>query len=328
VSVFDLALLDEAECWDRINRTLEQYPILRGVYDQAFLERLIPKRRNLDNSLLLLLTSPDEEFTQVFWSSLVQDLETLADEGALKHFADKMRLQERPKVESMRTELAPPAWIKRMGVNVTLEPPLAGTRRNPDFMAETEPRTWWEIKTISDLDFLNKEERVYREVQRRLRRVNEPYVLHLRPSTLTQENVPHAVRQIKRHIAKFYEGGGVPPITFEALGLCIEVSSFTKKLPFGYLGTLFSGLHTFGSENMERVLKRACSAVPQLPPGGAGIVVIDRTVSRWTDLHDVVNACFGEDQMMYRPGVGLLDVRVGERVFVPGSNTRISAVAS
>lgn len=327
MSVFDLALLYEAECWDHINRTLEQFPILRGVYDQAFLERLIPKKRNLDNYLLLLLTSPDSEFAQTFWSLIVRDLETLADEDALKHFSDKLRWEERPKVEGMRTELALPAWLKRTGVNVRLEPPLEGRNRNPDFTAATTPTTWWEIKTLSDLDFLTAEERIQRDIQNRLRRINEPYVLHLRRSEVQLADVSRAVREIKRLIAEFHKDGGTPPVVFKALGLEIEVSARTKNLPFGYLGSMLSRPRCFTTENMKRVLNRVCSAVGQLPPGGAGIVVVDRTPSEWVELHDVVDACFGEERAAVVHGLGFINVRRWDGVFSPRFNTRISAVA-
>ena len=65
MTIFDLPTMSEAEAWVMIRATLERLPQLSRLYDELFLGRLV-RRRQMDNSLLLLLVQPNNEYAG-FW---------------------------------------------------------------------------------------------------------------------------------------------------------------------------------------------------------------------------------------------------------------------
>lgn len=321
MNIFELAELDDGAASYLVARTLGLHPALRQLYEEVFLRRLIRRRRE-NNFLLLLLVRPDDDYANAFWSALVADLETLQAEGAWATYRGRLRRHERFDFESARSEIALAAWMKRRSVPITLEPPTRDGRVC-EFMAMTLPPTWWEMKAIHDLDFIVADEVVAFEVQRRLRRLNEPYMLTLRESNLERKSIISAVRDIKRHIAAFHRSGGVPPATFESQGLVVEVASTTKRSQ-GYLGVSTSS-HCWQDEYAVKVGDRIASAAQQLPEDGAGIVVIDTTMSTWIHREDIIDACFGVESAAVARG-RWYNIRDERGAFKPGQRRRISAV--
>lgn len=262
MNIFELAELSDEEACVLVERTLSTKPELRRLYDEEFV-RLLDRRWRLDNFLLLQLARWDDPTTLAFWQAIIDDLDLLAGEGAWTSFHDKLRRHDRFDLESALSELAMAAWMKRRGVGIAIEPP-ARNGRVCEFSAETIPKTWWEIKAIRDLDFLVEDEAVAKDVQRRLRKVDEPYVLALKESTVIRDEVAAAVKDVKRQMGKHYASHGGLPKTFEARGLVVEASGPSKK-PYGYLGVTLGGLHSWTDEYAEKVAKRISSAAGQLP---------------------------------------------------------------
>lgn len=323
MDIFELADLDEATAYALIEKTWQRFPQLRQFYDDDFIRRLIPRRHNLDNFLLLMLVQPDEEFSRTFWEAIIVDLDLLVDEGAWGIFKPKFRHHEHFDLESARSELSLAAWTKRLGFSIALEPTV-NNRRVCEFAASTVPVTWWEVKSLRDLDFVEENERVQLEVQHRLRYIRQPYILTIENgSTLSRHNVAAAVRDIKKQIADYYARGGGPPKFLQSHGLRVAINGLTKK-SHGYLG-MTEQSYVFGTEQMNRVLARISSARAQLPSDGAGIVVIDATMARWLHDDDVIDACFGEERLGSVNGV-LVNLRMPGGAFQEGRRTRISAV--
>lgn len=325
MNIFELAALDDVTVDELVNETLRRFPELRYFYDDAFVRRLIPRRRNLDNFLLLVLVQPDDNYPKLFWTSTIADLTELADEGAWTSFKPKFRRHEHFDLQSAKSELSLAAWLKRRGFPIELEP-LVNGNHVCEFVAGTTPATWWEVKSLRDIDIVEKRDRVYLEVQHRLNRIREPYVISVNEgSSLALQDVAAAVRGVKKQIAAFYRAGGRPPKSLSSHGLCVEIESITKR-SYGYLASTQQSF-IFGSEQMERVLSRVSSSIDQLPEDGAGLVIIDATMATWLHKEDVIDACFGEEVLMSWRGGPLVNVRKAGGAFDARHRTRISAVA-
>jgi hypothetical protein len=325
VTIFDVPKLDEETAWARVRATLAAHPLLEHVYDDTVIANLIRRRQSRTNYILFWLVLPaDDERSIRFWSSITDDVAILERFGSLKLFRDKMQKEKRDEVESWRTELWFSAWLVRNGISLTLEPPMENKR--PEFKTETEPPTWWEIKTPLDLERQRNERVVLTDVQSRLKEIPEPFVLGIIKADLALSDVPAAVKDIKKQIRSFAQSKGEPPATFKSGGLAVEVSVRTKHKSTGFLGTILTDGHMFQNEHASQIAGRIDSAIPQLPKGGAGIVVIDRTLSDWNDESDVIDACYGDDVGIVQGGK-LLPARE-EGFFRPGIGTRISAVVS
>ena len=143
ISIYDLPNLGAVTAQALVEQTLSKHPRLRDLYDEDFVRRLIQRRRG-QNYLLLLLVRPDDHWANDFWTSVVDDLTLLESDRSLHHFRSKLRLRDREDIESARTELALAAKTKRTGAAITLEP-VTRNGRDCDFVADTVPRTWWEI---------------------------------------------------------------------------------------------------------------------------------------------------------------------------------------
>ncbi len=298
------------------------FPALNRIYDVSFLAT-VSQEPGLDNHLLWLLAQPGGEYATDYWRSLLDDLDLLEPEGAWHGFSDKLHNLGKEDFEGARSEIALAAWMKRRGVTVALEPLTRG-ERNCDFSAATNPRTWWEVKSIRDLDAFFNNEVVARQVHARLRRINEPYILSLLPSTLHKKDVARALKQLKAELAEHYRLQRQLPFEFDAFGLRVQATAKTTR-PRGYLGTLqqeFFG----GDEIASRARGRILKALNQLPDDEAGIVVIDTTVSSWSSRDDIRDACFGLEVSVYTNG-SLIDCRdTAKGAFKPNERRRISAV--
>ena len=323
MTIYDLPLLDERTAFALVQQTLGKHPQLLDIFPETFLHDLVPRRHTLDNFLLLLLVQPDDPYATAVFSTIVADLETLKAEAAYEHFRDKFHKHEQFDFMATVSELGLAAFVKRLGISVDLEPPT-NQGIDCDFRAGTQPVTYWEIKAVRDLDFVRADERVYLEVQRSLRRIPQPLVLHFQSEGLALNNVGKALSEVKGEIAEYYAAGGKPPTTFTSHGLRVEITGTTER-GYGYLGTMFSPEYVFESEQMERIVSRIARAATKLPPNEAGVVVIDTTMAHWIHPHEIVDACFGEEVGVVVGGV-FQNARRPGGAFRPGSGTRVSAV--
>ena len=323
--VFDVPKLDEELVWQRVRSTLATHTVLQRIYDEDFLARLIRRRQSPTNHLLFWLVLPaDDDRSVKFWSPITADLSILEALGSFEVFRDKMHHEEKERITSWRTELWFAAWLVRNGITLTLEPTVGD--KHPEFVTDTVPPTWWEVKSPLDLEPQREERAVLSDVQRRLREIPEPFVLNVVKAHLALADVPRAVKDIRAQIRAFAQKNGEPPARFESAGLVVEVAAHTKHRPTGFLGSTGIIAHLFQNEHAQQIADKIASAVPQLPEDGAGVVVIDRTLSDWNDEEDVINACYGEDKLGAL-GNKIITVRE-EGFFRSGTGTRISAVVS
>lgn len=324
LTIFDLDDLDDDVAVALAEKTLDRHPVLRRIYDETFVTRLTRRRPRISNFLLLLLVQPEDEYADEYWKSVVSDLLLLEPEQSFAHFGHKLRVRTRKELEAVRSELALAARLKRLGTPVALEVPTRNGK-NADIGAGTSPPTWWEIKAVSDLDFVVNDDEIALRVQQGLRRIDAPYILTLGRTKVTKGDVARAVKSIKKQIDEHHGAGGVLPAEFEAFGLKVTATGRTKK-SHGYLGAITSG-YEFKDEQAERIRNRIISAVSQLPDEGGGVVVIDTTDATWVDIDDVVDACFGPVHSFIQGNrsVDVHDASLG--TFQPQQRRRVSAVA-
>jgi hypothetical protein len=328
----ELNKMDETQVRAMVKATISLYPILHEIYDAAFIEKLVRRRSILSNFLISALTQPGDEISVHFWTSTVNDLICLLDEGALERFRDDLRKEDRHDLQVARSELAIAAWMKRRGFSIILEPLTNGSRRC-EFRAGTVPPTWWEIKTPHDVTkakgydeagkelvdnaSVRRDKEISSEIHRALDGIPQPYVLDYDfGAAFARAHVASALKEIKRQIAAHHANGGSPGISFEHLGLRVDIVDTTNK-PHGYIGVTLGREYVFEREYMEMIQKLTDEAARQLPAREAGVVVIDATMTDFMDLDDMKDACYGE--------LGGIE-RLPDGVFRRDDATRVSAV--
>jgi hypothetical protein len=323
LTIFDVPRLGADEAWARVRETIAAHPFLAEIYDEPFLADQVRRRATGDPNILFWLAQPEDPVAQAFWATVGDDLAMLADAGGIRYFRPLMRREGRAAFESWRTEMWFAASLKRSGVGLEFEPPVSG--RVPEWRTLTDPPTFWEVKSPLDLKDLREEEAARREVQRRLRRIDEPYVLDLVSLSLSPDDVAGAVKMLRRQITESHRRGEVLPIAFTVNGLVVKAVALSN-LGHGYVGTMLSKGHCFQNEHSLQVAEKLESAAEQLPREGGGVIVIDRSNADWLDEDAVVDACFGEASLAFTGGQ-MFDVRA-QGVFRPTAATRISSVVS
>jgi hypothetical protein len=317
--------MDDASVRVRVDKTLSKFPTLRRIYTSSFLDALVPDRQNLNNHLLLLLADTEDSFSSAFWSEVSDDLIALEDVGAFKVFGSKLRQRGRIELQSAKTELELPAWMRHKGYPIELEPLNPENGRRCEFAAETIPPTSWEVKSILDHHKVRDQEKMLAEVAKSLRYIDEPYVLHIEIEGLELGDVQEAVQSVLQKIKAFHRAGGQPiPIKFESHGLEVTISG-RSAAPYGFTGTEISGPYWLGNEDIRRVLDRAIDATSQVPRSRAGIAVIDTTMATFIEPEDIQDACYGELTPMVVGGQ-MVQARTREAIFQPTMYQMISAV--
>jgi hypothetical protein len=189
----------------------------------------------MDNYLLWLLLQDPGEYADSFWSAVIDGLTLLEREGSWEAFTPKFRHRERLDLHTAHSELELTAWMKRRSPAVQIEPHTR-SGRTCDFSAETNPFTWWEIKTIQDADFLVTDELIAREAELRIRHIDQPYILTMEPSSVERNEVAVAIKNLRRQLADYHTAGGSLPHRFDSHGLLIVASGLTNRSR-GYLGS-------------------------------------------------------------------------------------------
>lgn len=331
--IFDLPDKSEDELMELICETLDEFPILREIYDEDFLIGLIRKRFNLDNYLLLLLSSK-MSFAHSTWKSIAENLQILKDCNAVLKFKNKLRILDKLSIEAVKTELEFPAHYKRKGYSVKIEPKISSTGNNPDFsvLFEREP-IFFEIKSLSEGKALSRYENLEKKIRSRLRRLDQLFVISISYGNKLMYNDIKALEKFTKK--KLHELSEIEKK--EVLNLPLQFNFENKaelivhgkpnRLPYGYLGVL-SGPSMFIDDikRTRRVIKSAVSG-GQLPPNNMGVVVVDCTLAQFINKIDIEDAIFGYLNMMVdNITLKTKTIRTGKKVFEKKGNRRISAV--
>jgi hypothetical protein len=313
MKIFDLPDLTIENARAGIEKTFEAFPVLHRLYDDHYIEKLLT-RRNATNFLLFMLVRPDEWYPKSFWGSLLCDLNDLDSIGGFDNYRHKLRVEEFDGLQGVRSEIAVSAWAKRRW-EIELEPSLPSSSRVPEFRATSDPETWWEVKSLKDVHRVREDQRIAFDVQKRLQQINEPYIVTYEASSDARlGDVPAAVKALRRAIRLLHETNSQLPVCFDFHGFRFEVTARTNR-ERGYLGILTSEF-LFTDEHLRVIRSRIADAAKQLPPGQAGVVVIDTTIARFVEDEDFLDACLGELGFGRRDSGGS---------FTPTQHRRISA---
>lgn len=282
LTIWDLEDLDADDAFACAKATIAKFPILPRIYDDEFLRDLIRRRATIvDNRLLLMLVQPDDDAAIGMWQEITADLLLLEPEGSVAAFGKKLKQHTSAEIEATWTEIALPAWFKRNGTTVVLEPAVG--KKRPDFGAGTEPPTTWEIKSLQDIEDVQTVNAIERDVQGRLRKARQPYILATSGLPKKREHVASAVKAIIRRLTAHEEAMLSVPHTFTECGL-VATAEERQDDRRGYPGIFIGPMHEFSTEYSKRVRGRIRTACDQLPAESAGVVVIDCTGATW--LHD------------------------------------------
>jgi len=331
VSIRDLLELNEEQLLDFMNASLKQYPILKDIYSDQFVEELVRRQFNPNNYLLWLLASRNE-FANKQLEEMANALESLQELGAITKFKGKLIHTNKMILESYLSELEFASYYKQKGYQVELEPSIEGTLRGPDLKVKTENVViFFEIENIFIQELINID-RIDSEISFRLAVTEEPfvYIINRFETKMTQKDVETLVGFVKDNLRKLGNKDNVEfPITLQfpdekQRKAEIQIVGRPNKLKHGYLGGI--SWSYFGFPSSQNIRRKISKKISQLPKKAANVLVIQLGHLLY-DEEDVLDALFGDLKLR----INLKDsssepMREKEKIFTYNKNTRLSAV--
>jgi len=312
-----------------VYETLDNFPILREVYDDEFVTQLALK--NHGKNYLLWLLAAKNEYTFNQWSQIAESLELLREYGGIEAFRYKLRSPTEIEFSNYFVELHFAAYFKKRGYEITLEPTINEAGNNCDFMLEYNgSKIYFEAKNLHYGVIIEQEKFDY-ELHSDLR--------------ITEINLVYSVRRMANVTASDYQGfkrfveqelrankdAEQLPITIQyendesEVIAELTIHGHPESLDHGFLGAV-ADLKASLWEDREKIMSAVSSKTRQLVQGERNVVIVNSN-DIMTDYISIQDALFGEDgYKIIRETGELIPIRTGDRIFTHHKNTRISAV--
>lgn len=311
-------------------QTLDEFEILKKIYDNEFISELI-KEKNRKNYLLWLLSAKNE-FTYKKLENISHGLTNLQKEGSIRHFMDKLRSKTTNTYNNYELEIDFASYYKARGYHVELEPEINADGINPDFRLHYAcEEIYFEAKALYFSSILEQEKFDY-QIHRDLRRHKNKlgYSIHREPEIKIGEYdkfKKFALKQIEKHIDETEF-----PIEYnysDADGKNIAkivIHGTPNKLEYGYLGGVMD-LHASEWNDRNKIIKGITSKNRQLVKGKSNVIILKSSFIL-TDFESIQDALFGAEKYHISKKTGEItgSSRYGTRVYSSKQNTRISAV--
>lgn len=304
---------------------IEDFSILKRIYDDDFLSVLVRHKNDNENLLLFWLVTDNPAAISLF-QEIEENLELLQPEDSIQKFKTKLKLWNTIPFESAIAELEFAAEYKRKGYWIELEPILPNGEK-ADFCASKDSvKIYFEVKCIFWEHSL-EENAIMDELSDRLGRMDEPFVIGIEiKKSFRRNQTAKVARYIRKKLKQFEQVSASPPFSFvypECGEPIIEID-VTKHLPKGEKGFILGGVFGGGLKgNWNDLRSKISSGISQLHPDYPGVIVI-QPHGLGTGQYDIENALLGDLKvnLFGEPKA----FRGGDRIFAKNLNKRLSAV--
>jgi len=329
LNIFDLKETDEKTLLQSARNILSEFPVLKELYEDNFLNDLIANRLYHDNFLLWLLSSR-EPYAYNVLKDISKQLGLLQDSDGVSHFKSKLRSTSEPVLKSYLTELEMAAYYKEKGCDVELEPTIRETGKNPEFkITSGDLEVYFEAKNIFWEEIAQMNE-IETQIQGALRKTKEQYVFNIYYTPkLRIGDVPSLKKLVIEKLRSIPNDQELPTsfsfISETDLRAEVRVVGKPNRLPYGYLGA-FMKSEAFSVPGGKEIRRKISKKVSQLPKNEACVIVIEPG-QMFIHEDDVLDALYGDESAV----INLQDhsarlIRKHNGTFSPKINTRLSAV--
>ena len=323
--IHEIKRANEEELLTIAKQRIENFSILKRIYDGGFLSLLVQHKFDLDNPLLFWLVT-DNPIAIRFFQEIERNLELLQPEDSIQKFKTKLTQWNTTHFESAITELEFAAEYKRKGFNIELEPILPNGEK-ADFSANKgASKIFFEVKCIF-WKRSQKENGIMDELFDRFSVSNQPFVFGIDiQEGFQRKQTVKVAKYIRKKLRQFEGTCTSPPFSFiyPESGEPIIKIDVIKRLPEGERGYISGAVFGGGIKgNWNDLRRKISSGVSQLHPNHAGVLVI-QPYRLGTGQYDIQNALLGD------LAVNLSDkpkmFRWKNRIFAKNKNKRLSAV--
>jgi len=323
--IYEIARADEEELLAIAKQRIENFSILKRIYGDDFLSKLVRHKIDSDNLLLCWLATDDLVAIR-FFQEIEENLELLQPEGSIEKFETKLKQRKTIPFESTIAELEFATEYKRRGYRIELEPSLPNGEK-ADFCASKDSvKIYFEVMCIFWESSL-EENAIMDELFVRLGRMDQPFVIgiDLKKSFRRKQTVKVA-KHIQKKLSQFERVSTSPPFSFvypESGEPIVEIDVM-KRLPEGEKGYISGGVFGGGVKgNWNNLRSKISSGISQLHPDYPGVIVV-QPHGLGTGQYDIQNALLGD--LAWNPLVEPELFRWKDRIFAKNKNKRLSVV--
>jgi hypothetical protein len=323
--IYEIARADEEELLAIAKQRIENFLILKRIYDDDFLSGLVQRKFDPDNLLLFWLVTDDPVAIRLF-QEIEENLEFLLPEDSIQNFKTKLKRWNTDHFESVIAELEFAAEYKRRSYHIELEPSLPNGEK-ADFCASKDSvKIYFEVTCIFWKRSL-EENAIMDELFDRLGRMDEPFVIGIDiKKSFRRKQTVKVARYIRKKLRQFERASVSPPFSFvypEGGEPIIEVS-VKKRLPKGEKGFTSGGVYGGGIKgNWNDLRSKISSKISQLHPDYPGVIVV-QPHGLGTSQYDIENALLGD--LAVNISGEPKAFRWKDRIFAKNKNRRLSAV--
>lgn len=322
--IIEITRADEEELLARAKQRIGNLPILKEIYDENFLSKVVRRKKGYDNLLLFWFVT-DNPVAISWFQEIEENLKILQPENAQK-FEEKLRQWDTKSLESAIAEIEFVAEYKRQGFQIEIEPTLPNGKKGEFCVSKDSLKIFFEVKNIFP-QRNHEDELIINELEDRYSRLDTPFVIGFDLKKRFQRSKTfEVVKHIKEKLEYLERTDSRLPQSFvypESSEPIIEID-IIKRLPKGEKGFISGGVFGGGLKgNWNDLRSKISSGISQLHPDYPGVIVV-QPHGLVIGQYDIENALLGDLK------VNLLGepkaFRGKDRIFAKDKNKRLSAV--
>lgn len=321
----DIPRAPDKELMILTKKKLGNYPLLKSIYTDEFLEELVHKKYDLDNILLQYLVLREPIIDEMF-QEIEENLDLLQPECSLQKYSNKLKQYDSISFKSVVTELDVASNFKRNGYQILIEPTLPNGKVG-DFLATKNGLSiYFEVKRLVTERIL-KQSAISFELQTRISGMDEPYAISIElTDAMERSHVAKLSKFILNKLKNLNTRTISIPYSFEydengTILVTITVDARLSDDEKGFIG--YFGYPVTMKSDWSDLRNKISKKISQLHPDYPGVIVI-QPYSINVMLDDMENAILGDLKVNIRgPPVFF---RTGDCIIGTDKNHRLSAI--
>lgn len=291
----DIPRAPDKELMILTKKKLGNYPLLKSIYTDEFLEELVHKKYDLDNILLQYLVLREPLIDEMF-QEIEENLDLLQPECSLLIYSNKLKQYDSISFKSVVTELDVASNFKRNGYQILIEPTLPNGKVG-DFLATKNGLSiYFEVKRLVTERIL-KQSAISFELQTRISGMDEPYAISIElTDAMERSHVAKLSKFILNKLKNLNTRTISIPYSFEydengTILVTITVDARLSEGEKGFIGFFHypATIKSDWSDLRNKISKK----ISQLHPDYPGVIVL-QPYSINVMLDDMENAILGD----------------------------------
>jgi hypothetical protein len=309
---------------------LEEFPVLKEIYNDDFLITLIRNKNNRDNILLFWLVNnnpTDSLIAPKFMQGIENDVRLFRLDSNFSLLKRKLRQWKTIPFESAVTELEFAAEYCKKRYETEFEPLLPNNKKGDFCVNKDGLKIYFEVKMIFSKTSL-QEDAIITDLSDRCDGIEQPFVLSVDIKKDFRLDQSAAFSKFLQKKLKEIDAISIDlpfSLVYPEIGNSAIKIDLVKRVPKGERGYIAGFIYGGGiKSSWVDVRRKIAAGVSQLHPDYPGVIIV-RPYGLNTLEYDMRNALYGDLSVRFNR-VRSQVIRSGDRIFGVNKNKRLSAV--